>query len=360
MLSRVILLAFLAAQGLVEAGFITKPDVLFAPGALIARQNGGGKGRGGGGQGAARGGNGGGGQGKGNNNNNNNKAGGGGGGNNNNNNNNGGGGGGNNNGGGCLDQSIISKASNKDGQEPGTDGIKAGQAKSLKDPFNFVNFCVGKGAITDGLQKKGGSCSTTPMGQIPSVDKMTTVMITNPKTGEKLQARKTFNIDVQTRNLQTGSFTNPTTTYYTAPQFLNQQGVIVGHVHVTCQNIGNLNPSQPPDAKTFAFFKGIDEAGKNGLVSATVEGGLPAGTFRCCTITSGSNHQPVYMPVAQRGAQEDCTKFEVADNGGGGNGGNGGNGGQNQNKGNGQNQNKGNAQGQNRGKGQQQGRGRRV
>lgn len=50
----------------------------------------------------------------------------------------------------------------------------------------------------------------------------------------------------------------------------------------------------------FVFFKGVNDQvdGKGGL-SATVTGGLPEGMYRVCTMASGSNHQPVLMPVAQ-------------------------------------------------------------
>ncbi|KAL8365382.1 hypothetical protein RB595_004267 [Gaeumannomyces hyphopodioides] len=332
MLSRVIFLAFAAATGLVEAGFIANPDAIFAPGALIARQN--------------RGKFNGGGQNRGGNNAGKNNAG-----NNNAGNNNAGNNAGNNNAanGACLNQSIKQSASNTDGQEQGTEGIKAGQAKSAKDANNFINFCVGKGQATNGKQNKAGSCNSTPMGQIPASNKMVSVIITNPKPGDKLQQGQTFKINVQTRNLQAGSFTNPTTTYYTAPQALNGQGQVIGHVHVTVQNIGQLAATQPPNPEQFAFFKGIDDAGQGGLVSADVTGGLPAGVYRVCTITSGSNHQPVYMPVAQRGGQDDCTKFEVVANGGGGGGGN--NNGGGNNGGNNNQQGKNNQQGQNRGRG---------
>jgi hypothetical protein len=63
--------------------------------------------------------------------------------------------------------------------------------------------------------------------------------------------------------------------------------------------MGSLNPSTPPDPTTFAFFKGIDDAGNgNGLLQAAVTGGLAAGTYRVCTMSSSSNHQPVLMPVS--------------------------------------------------------------
>jgi hypothetical protein len=48
-----------------------------------------------------------------------------------------------------------------------------------------------------------------------------------------------------------------------------------------------------------------------------VTGGLPAGNYRVCSMTSSSNHQPVLMPVAQRGAQDDCQKFTVGGAAGG-------------------------------------------
>ena len=92
-----------------------------------------------------------------------------------------------------------------------------------------------------------------------------------------------------------------------------KKGKVVGHTHLTVQDLGRtLTPKKPLDPTKFAFFKGINDAGdgKGGL-SATVTGGLPAGNYRVCTLGSSSNHQPVLMPVAQRGAQDDCQKFVV-------------------------------------------------
>lgn len=72
------------------------------------------------------------------------------------------------------------------------------------------------------------------------------------------------------------------------------------------------NPQQALDASQVAFFKGIDTAADaNGVLKVTVAGGLPAGFYRVCTMSSASNHQPVLMPVAKRGAQDDCSKFTV-------------------------------------------------
>jgi transcription initiation factor TFIID subunit 15 len=67
----------------------------------------------------------------------------------------------------------------------------------------------------------------------------------------------------------------------------------VGHTHVTIQKISdtNFNPTTPPDATTFAFFKGINDAGDGqGDLSADVTSGLPAvGHFLVVLVGGGSN-----------------------------------------------------------------------
>lgn len=137
------------------------------------------------------------------------------------------------------------------------------------------------------------------MGDIPSQSQMISTIIKSPQAMQNLQANQDFNVQVQVSNLVAGSFTNPNNTYYSAPQAL-QGGKVVGHTHVTIQSLGNnVNTQTPPDPTKFAFFKGINDAGDgNGGLQATVAGGLPAGVYRVCTMTSASNHQPVLMPVS--------------------------------------------------------------
>ncbi|KKY15651.1 hypothetical protein UCRPC4_g06216 [Phaeomoniella chlamydospora] len=217
----------------------------------------------------------------------------------------------------ACDSTLLLLASNvQNGTQ--ADGIvagseEAGQSPSQTDNANFINFCTGK-TLTDGLQRKGGSCNGVVMGDIPSTENMVSSIILNPLPGSQsnITAEKTFTVQVQMQGLQAGSFTDPTLTYYSAPQTL-KDGQIVGHTHVTIQDMGtSLMPTTPLDPTLFAFFKGINDAGNGqGLLSATVTGGLPKGNYRICTMSSASNHQPVLMPVAQRGAQDDCTKFTV-------------------------------------------------
>ncbi|CAJ0760397.1 10774_t:CDS:2, partial [Entrophospora sp. SA101] len=99
----------------------------------------------------------------------------------------------------------------------------------------------------------------------------------------------------KTSNLITGFFTDPNEKYYAEPQLL-KNGVIKGHSHVTIQKLDGNNL---PDAKDFAFFKGLDQPDKNGILSVKVKG-LSPGDYRICTLVSSFSHQPVIMPVAKR------------------------------------------------------------
>ncbi|KAL5113189.1 hypothetical protein ACEQ8H_008946 [Pleosporales sp. CAS-2024a] len=211
----------------------------------------------------------------------------------------------------CLNSDVIQTASNFTGQEPGTQGIKPGQSPSNVDQANFINFCEGQ-VLTNGSQIKSGSCNGIPMGRLPAQTNMVSAVIVSPKFGDRIPSNTTFNITVQTSHLDAGFFTNPTVSYYSAPQNLNKNGDVIGHCHITIQDIGSFGTTTPPDPATFAFFKGIDNAGNGtGFLTAVVSGGLPQGFYRACTINSAANHQPVAMPVAQRGAQDDCSQFEV-------------------------------------------------
>ncbi|KAH7303179.1 hypothetical protein B0I35DRAFT_365367, partial [Stachybotrys elegans] len=211
-----------------------------------------------------------------------------------------------------LNRDLLQLASSLTGQEPGTEGIRPGQAESATDEQNFINFCKDK-TLTNGMQIKDGSCNGIPMGRIPAVSNMISAIILSPKPGEVLQPNQPLEVRVQTKSLNTGNFVNPTTNYYTAPQNLDSNGNIIGHCHVTIQDIGSYEATTPPDPAVFAQFKGIDDVGNGqGLLSATFQEGLKPGVYRVCTMIAAQNHQPVAMPIAQRGAQDDCLRFEVS------------------------------------------------
>ncbi|PHH74864.1 hypothetical protein CDD80_2773 [Ophiocordyceps camponoti-rufipedis] len=200
---------------------------------------------------------------------------------------------------------------------------------------NFIDFCDGKD-LTDGLQNKQGSCNPIPMGDIPAENKMISTVFTFPQACQALPPNQAFTIKAVCANIVLGVFTNATSTYYTAPVQVNDRGLVIGHVHFSVQDLGQVaNPQAPPDPRKFAFFKGVNDKGQDlgndlTLASAEVADGLPAGCYRVCSLTSAANHQCANMPVAQRGSGDDCQRFSVGNvncgcaqqnNGGGNNGG---------------------------------------
>ena len=65
---------------------------------------------------------------------------------------------------------------------------------------------------------------------------MVSTIIISPQHNENIaKANSNFDVVIAVDNLVTGQFTNPNTTYYSAPQQLNDDGVILGHSHITIQ-----------------------------------------------------------------------------------------------------------------------------
>ncbi|KKA29708.1 hypothetical protein TD95_004174 [Thielaviopsis punctulata] len=207
----------------------------------------------------------------------------------------------------CLDRNAIQVASNTTGVTSASNS----STPSETDPYNFINYCSGR-TVTNGTQNVAGSCNPIPMGRIPSTSQMISSIITFPQPQAILTENSTFSISIQTTNLALGFFSNAKTNYVSAPQDLDATGRVLGHVHVTIQSLLSLNTTTPPDASTYVFFKGINDSGNGrGLLHAQVTGGLMAGVYRVCTLMAATNHQPVIMPVALRGAQDDCIRFTV-------------------------------------------------
>lgn len=180
--------------------------------------------------------------------------------------------------------------------------------KGIKHP---KGFCASKGLkANNGTQVQAGFCSDTAQGEVPSVDNMVSTLILAPPNGGKVLANKPFDVTVQTRNLITGHFSDPANgTYYTQSQQL-QGGKILGHNHITVQFLGNAK--QDPDPKIFAFFQGLNNASNGqGKLTQTVTPIKQVGLYRICTMTSSFTHQPLLMPVAKRGSQDDCIRIDI-------------------------------------------------
>lgn len=179
------------------------------------------------------------------------------------------------------------------------------EAKSSK----FSDFCKSSNLVlTKGKQIENGSCSFTQQGEIPSINKMVSSFIISPKNGAILKASEPFKITVITKNLETGHFSDPNNQYYAFPQQLNSKGQIKGHQHITIQKISE---KLPPDASATVFFKGLDQKAQGDFLSVTIDKKLEKGLYRICTMSGSFSHQPLIMPVARRGAQDDCIRFET-------------------------------------------------
>lgn len=144
------------------------------------------------------------------------------------------------------------------------------------------------------------------MGSIPSSANMPSSKFSNPKNLDTLEANTPFTITMNIQGMETGNFVNAQTNYFSAPQQINAQGLIVGHSHVVIEAITSLQQTMPTDPTKFAFFLGLNAAAQNGVLTAAVAKGLPAGVYRLGSINSAANHQPALVPIAQHGMLDDA------------------------------------------------------
>lgn len=209
-----------------------------------------------------------------------------------------------------LDPDVIAQGFDNDGQRVPS----AGQVASLTSKNNFINFCKNINLpITNGAQVASGSCNPAPMGVIPSTKNMPSSKFVFPTNGVTIPPETSFTIQMAIRNMETGNFVNAQQNYFSAPQQLNDQGIIRGHSHVVIELLTSLDQIVPTDPNVFAFFKGLNgQANGDGILTADVERGLPAGVYKLSSINSASNHQPVLAPVAQHGSLDDAVYFTVA------------------------------------------------
>ncbi|KAJ3086059.1 hypothetical protein HK102_013554 [Quaeritorhiza haematococci] len=143
---------------------------------------------------------------------------------------------------------------------------------------------------------------------------MVSTIFLSPSDSAQVDRTKNFTVTIKTLNMQLGNFDNPQTQYFMSPQTLTSDGVVIGHQHVVIQRLPDPNPTAPLDPREFDFFRGLDFQPESGnLLSVTVPAGTIKrdGVYRMCTLTGTKGHQPVIMPVAQRGAQDDCIRVEM-------------------------------------------------
>ena len=144
------------------------------------------------------------------------------------------------------------------------------------------------------------------MGVLAPTTNMPSSKFVSPHNLGAVQANTTFQIVMAIRHIQTGHFTNPESTFLSAPQQMNLDNDIVGHSHVVIERLSSITSTVPSDPSTFVFFVGINTpADGQGNVSVNVTGGLPPGIYKLSSINSSANHAPVLVAVAQHGSLDD-------------------------------------------------------
>ena len=150
------------------------------------------------------------------------------------------------------------------------------------------------------------------MGLIPSVTNMPSAKFVFPPNFGTIQANTNFTVQLAIQGMETGFFVNAEQNYFAAPQQLNAQGQIQGHSHIVIEELSSFNQTTPTNPQKFTFFKGLNDAAQNGILSAVVAGGLPVGVYKVSSINTAANHQPVLVPIAQHGSLDDVVYVSIA------------------------------------------------
>lgn len=143
------------------------------------------------------------------------------------------------------------------------------------------------------------------MGAIPATSAMPSSKFVFPTNGAVIGVEEVFDIQMAIQNLETGNFVNAAQNYFAAPQQLNAQGIIKGHSHVVVERLASLDATDVLNPNFHVFFKGLNGAAQGGILTASVDKGLPAGFYRLSSINTAANHQPVLVPIAQHGSLDD-------------------------------------------------------
>ena len=113
-----------------------------------------------------------------------------------------------------------------------------------------------------------------------------------PPNFAALTKGESFTVQLAINHLETGWFTNTAETYMSNPTRVNADGDVLGHSHIVIQQLTGFGQTTPLDTSKFVFFKAMNDAAVNGVLSIDVAGGLPSGYYRIAAFHSGTNHQP--------------------------------------------------------------------
>lgn len=147
-------------------------------------------------------------------------------------------------------------------------------------------------SIHDGFQE-APTCAVTEMGEVPTQANGPTLLIVDaPRI---VRVGQPITLKVSTRNLVRDRFLAAGAGgYYDETSLLTGAGLVRGHFHTACQNIGNGRTAPAPDRQTDTFV--ATEDGKGGsapdTVTVTTPKGLSTtGLARCVVWAGDGSHR---------------------------------------------------------------------
>lgn len=159
----------------------------------------------------------------------------------------------------------------------------------------------------------GPRCVETMMGEVPEQAKGASLLITeHPDTVNVNQA---FSFTVSTRNVKRDRFLGAAAGgYYLESGFLNDEGIVRGHFHSSCQRLQTTDEAPTPDRAQ--FFVATEDGG-GGTTPDSVVINVPAnalsapGTYRCASWVGDGSHRIPMMQFANQPPAFDTFRLEV-------------------------------------------------
>jgi hypothetical protein len=140
---------------------------------------------------------------------------------------------------------------------------------------------------------------------------MVSTLIYEPQNGDRVAASG-FQVRFTTTKFMNGRAEDLDNQYLQIPQTLDPNGMIEGTQTLSIQPI---DEQTAPDANVVSFYTILNnvQSDGNGRTDFTVQ--IPAmqsrGIHRICTLAVSKSGQAAIMPVAQRGAQDDCIRVDI-------------------------------------------------
>ncbi|KAJ3557805.1 hypothetical protein NP233_g11653 [Leucocoprinus birnbaumii] len=210
-----------------------------------------------------------------------------------------------------LEPSVIATGFMNNGLNA---SVLPGQVASLTSSNNYINFCltIPGASFRAPFNSSQVSCNPAPMGVLPSIDDMLGCKFIVPQNMGNIRTSSAFVIQVAITGINSSFRTQPINNYLAAPQHLDNNGRVQGHLVVVIEAIDSIDSTVPTDPKKFAFFTAMSGPA-NGPLMAVVNNGLPAGVYRAAALMQTANHAPVLSPIEQHGASTDHVYFTVSE-----------------------------------------------